>query len=90
MVLELRYGTVRSVGSAPAAGSPAEPVAVLPLGFVGAGADAGEVLLAVAAGAALLTLPVEVQSLPASASADLAVFALRAGSEAGCALDSAH
>lgn len=55
-VVELRYGSVRSVASSSLSGSPAEPVVAMRLS--NGGGDGG--LIAMLAGATLMTTPVEV------------------------------
>lgn len=57
-VVELRYGSVRSVASSPASGSLADPVVAIPL-TIGGGAEA---LVAVLAGSTLMTTSVDVSS----------------------------
>jgi len=59
VVLELRYGSLRSLAASPAAGSPAAPPQALALGGVGG----EEGLVVIAAGGALLTTPVEVRAV---------------------------
>ena len=58
-VVELRYGSVRSVASSPASGSPADPVVAMPLSTGGGGTES---LVAVLAGSTLMTTSIDVSS----------------------------
>jgi hypothetical protein len=57
-VVELRYGSVRSVACSPASGSPTEPIVAMPLS-TGGGAES---LVAVLAGSTLMTTSMDVSS----------------------------
>lgn len=57
-VVELRYGSVRSVASSPASGSPADPIVAMPLS-TGGGAES---MVAVLAGSTLMTMSIDMSS----------------------------